>query len=196
LTLAGPCIIIQLLTNQMQQFHKFFTWRLCVAQHVSGVSTPIIRSLQLPLTASGFTLERGGSSVVGRGLAEPARPRPTTMLPPHSKVKPEAVKGSCNLLMMGVETPETCWATHKRQVKTCETVASGWLIYLNWIWTGWGCSCSGCWGGTKLEEVTGRRNVYNEELHGWSNPEGEMVGYVVYASRKGTSWKMKALTGV
>jgi hypothetical protein len=38
--------------------------------------------LSAALTASGFTLERGGSSVVGRGLAEPARPRTTTKLLP------------------------------------------------------------------------------------------------------------------
>ena len=41
------------------------------------------QELTTALTASGFTLERCGSSVVGRG--------PTTLLPPRSKVKPEAV---------------------------------------------------------------------------------------------------------
>jgi len=48
------------------------------------------QELTTALTASGFTLERCGSSIVGRGLAT-ARPRPTTLLPQRSKVKTEAV---------------------------------------------------------------------------------------------------------
>jgi len=31
------------------------------------------------------------------------------------KVKPEAATAVIELLMMGVRTPETCWAVHKRQ---------------------------------------------------------------------------------
>jgi len=50
-------------------------------------------------------LERGGSSVVGNCYHH----APT--------VKPEAATAVVELLMMGVEAPETCSATHKCQVK-------------------------------------------------------------------------------
>jgi hypothetical protein len=46
------------------------------------------QELTTALTASGFTLKCGGSSAVSRG---PAGSRLTTLLPPRSKIKPEAV---------------------------------------------------------------------------------------------------------
>ena len=43
---------------------------LNTAQHVSGILMPIIRSLWTAVAAFGLPLERGGSSVVGRGRSD------------------------------------------------------------------------------------------------------------------------------
>ena len=55
------------LTNQMQQFRKFMTFMF--RSTCFGRLHARHQKITTALTASGFTLERGGSSVVGRGLA-------------------------------------------------------------------------------------------------------------------------------
>jgi len=65
------------------------------------------QELTTALTASGFVFERGGSSVVGRGVALPDN-GPQRRYHHVPTVKPEAATAVVELLMMDVEAPETC----------------------------------------------------------------------------------------
>jgi hypothetical protein len=109
----------------MQRFSSLLSWRLFTAQQVSGVSPPIIRSSMTAVAASDFTFVSWWQSC--------CVPRTRTQQDSHhdTKVNPEAATAVIELLIMGGETPETCWAVHKRQDNKLENRCIWLVIYLN-----------------------------------------------------------------
>jgi len=100
----------------MQQFFSVLSWRLFIAQHVSGLFPPIIRSSMTPVATSGFTFVSWWQACFVRVRAgRPSRLRTQRGYHHDKKVKPEAATAVIELLMMGGKTPETCWAVNKRQ---------------------------------------------------------------------------------
>jgi hypothetical protein len=104
---VSPCIIIHSnkSTNQLHQSLRFIALRLNTDQHVSGILMFIIRSLYNAVAASGLPLERGGSSVVGRGRSDRTD---NDQRHCYHHGKPEVATAVHRLLMISMGIPETC----------------------------------------------------------------------------------------
>jgi hypothetical protein len=108
-------------------YQIFISPYLCEAQHASGDTTPIIRSLKLhwqPLVLHTW-------KVVGRVVAGRCcwRRPPTTHPTTFHICKSRGCQCSFRLLMMGVVSPETCWASHKYKLtEIWYTFASCWTF--------------------------------------------------------------------
>ena len=107
-------------------YQNFIIPYLYEAQHVSGDTQPIIRSLKLhsqPLVLHKWR-------VVGRVVAERCKLesystwRPTTL----HVCKTRGCECSFRFLMMGGVSPKTCWASYKYGIKFWYTIVSCWIF--------------------------------------------------------------------
>ena len=104
-------------------YQNFIIPYLCEAQHISGDTPPIIRSLKLHWQPLLFHTWKAVGRVVGRRC--PATTRPTAF----HVWKTRGCQCSFRLLMMGGVSPETCWASYKYGIiKFWYIVASCWIF--------------------------------------------------------------------
>jgi len=119
LMFVDPCIIIQFIKKnptRCNNVSKFFIIpSLYEAQHVSGDTPSIIRSLKLhwqPLVFHKWKVV--GRVIVGRCQAQCAWQRPPITRPTTFHLwNTRGCQCSFRLLMMGGVSPETCWASCK-----------------------------------------------------------------------------------
>jgi hypothetical protein len=102
------------------------------AQHVSGDTPPIIRSLKLHWQPLVFhTWEVVGPVIGGLCQAHCAWQRPPTTRPTTFPVwKTRDCQCSFRLLMMGGVSPETCWASYKYGIIRFWYIVASWWIFL------------------------------------------------------------------
>jgi len=124
----GPCIIVQFIKKIQQDatmYPNFIIPHLYEAQHVSGDTPPIIRSLKLQWQPLVFHTWK----VVGRCQAHCAWQRPPATRPTTFHVwKTRGCQCSFRLLMTGGVSPETCWASYK-----CGIIKFGYIVASCWI---------------------------------------------------------------
>ena len=114
-------------SNKMQQcIRSFIIPYLYEAQHVSGDTPPIIRSLKLHW-----------QSLVFHTQCSWQRP-PTPCSTNFHKWKTRGCQCSFRLLMMGGVSPETCWASYKYgTIKFWYIVASCWIFFYELYYDAW-----------------------------------------------------------
>ena len=108
-------------------YQNFISY-LYEAQHVSGDTLPIIRSLKLHWQPPVLHTWRVVRRVVDG--QRPATTRPTT----QHLCKTRGCQCSFRLLMMGGVSPETCWVSYKYEIKFWYTDASCWISVWIILW--------------------------------------------------------------
>ena len=114
-------------------YQNFIIPYLYEAQHVSGDTPPIIRSLKLHWHPLVFHTWEVVGRVDGRLCqAQCAWQRPPSTRPATSHVwKTRGCQCSFRILMMGCVSPETCWASYKYGIITFWFIVAFCWIFLN-----------------------------------------------------------------